>query len=204
MDSNLAKAEVAANTGVFLPVCFPDPPFRNHLRDESGVAFLELVLIVLPFVLAMIFATFECANLLYYKQGVAFIARETALYGFKECAPYESQPSRDACIDHVQTTMQILANAYLSPDADVLVGLHESKLNGPVHTLYQSPKANTPGGFDSKIVTLVQTDVDLNNLVRGQERVVSAEVNLIYKPLLISSISYLHFTDVDFYEVAMY
>ena len=181
----------------------PAVPHPDICNDESGVAYIELLLVAFPFILSVIFALLECGNLLQIKQNIVFVTRETALYLYKECSPYQDVASRNICLELVQERMQKMAQQFVTPESEVAVSIYE-RTGGVTTALAKLPLGTTASGFKSEIAGRIG-DPEISLLIEQQERVAIAEVNAIYKPLFTRALGWwIDLGKFNFYETAIY
>ena len=180
---------------------------------ERGVAMTELVM-VFPLLIVLIVAAVELGHMLHLKQGAAFVAREAARYAFRECSPYQNQVAADACVDHIQNRMQNLGRNFLDDqEMDLIVAIWDEGDMDPrsIHP----PGVHVPGtldtsdnGFKSLIgikLRQVGSHAGLDAMMTQNNRVVTAEVELVYNPFYTREIpGIVNVTEIGFYELAIF
>ncbi len=179
--------------------------------SEAGVVLVEFVYVI-PVLLFLIIAGFEFGNLLHLKQSSAFIAKESALYAYRECSPYHDDAPRSACLFHVRERMERLAEGVIEhADIDIILsvyrddpGFHDPNAPTPIEPLNKEPGGETDLGFNSKIEPLIVNDTALRDLIQDRELFATAEVNIQYRPIFVRILGVIDFAKFDFYEMSIY
>jgi hypothetical protein len=179
---------------------------RETDNDESGVVLVEFVYVI-PVLIFLIIAGFEFGNLLHLKQSVAFIAKESALYSYKECSPYHDDTPRAACLEYVRNRMQALATRTIEhAKIDMILGVYRHIPGANPRPISQVPDgtSTTNLGDTSKIRPLFLNDPALRNLLEDRELISTAEVYIHYEPIFVRVLGGIDFATFEFYELSMY
>jgi hypothetical protein len=175
-------------------------------RPESGVVLVEFVY-VFPVLMFLIIAGFEFGNLLHLKQNISFIAKESALYTYKECAPYHDPAPRVACLNQVRGRMVALAkNIVDNTEIDMILSVYKYRPGVNPEPIDRSPaigNTNDLGGV-SEIGPLFYSDGALLNLLQDRELIAIAEVEIIYTPVFVRTLGVIDFAKFKFYEISIY